>query len=178
MRTQHTTGLLLPASMTRCFACWRLSAAAMLAALLGFLNTAAALEPVKLMEGFDQARLKIVTACGESTEVSVYVAKTPRQHAQGLMNVRSMKSHEGMLFIYARAAPITMWMKNTYIPLDMIFADAQGRIVHMHAGAKPHDTTVISSVAKAALVLELNAGSIEEFGIAVGDRISLLPEKG
>lgn len=177
MNTQHTTGQFSRASLKHGLTRSRLLVVTAVAALLGFSGSTTALEPVKLMDGFDRARLKIVPASGgEPTEIRIYVAKTPQQHAQGLMNVRSMETHEGMLFIYSRVAPVTMWMKNTYIPLDMVFADSRGRVVHMHAGAKPHDTAVISSVEKAALVLELNAGSIERFSINVGDRLSLLPE--
>ncbi len=90
------------------------------------------------------------------------------------MYVTAMDSHEGMLFLYPTAQVISMWMKNTIIPLDMVFADARGTVVHLHAGAVPHDTTIISSVEASALVLELNAGSIDAFGIETGDQLSLL----
>jgi len=147
-----------------------------MALLLGALSSAAALEPAGLMRGFDRARVNIAATAGKTIAIRAYVATTQKQRAQGLMNVRAMGPNEGMLFIYSSAAAINMWMKNTYIPLDMLFADTQGRIVHMHAGAVPHDTTIISSVEKAMLVLELNAGSIEAFGIEIGDKIRLLPE--
>jgi len=139
--------------------------------LLYAAGTADAIEPERLVRAFGQGQITLVTAAKGCTAVDVYIARSQEQRAQGLMQVSAMHRHEGMIFIYPGKRIISMWMKNTLIPLDMVFADEQGVIVHVHPDAVPHDTSIISSVAPAALVLELNAGSINTFGIAVGDRI-------
>jgi len=140
--------------------------------LLYVAGTAAAIEPAQLMRGFDQGQVTIETAANGRTAIDVYIASNHEQRAQGLMQVSAMNRHEGMVFVYPDKSVISMWMKNTLIPLDMVFADKQGRIMHMHRNAVPHDTSIISSVEAVALVLELNAGSIDAFGIAIGDRIT------
>ena len=89
------------------------------------------------------------------------------------MFVTDMADHEGMLFTYGEQRVIAMWMKNTFIPLDMLFATADGEIKHVHRDAVPHDTTVISSVHEVSLVVELNAGRIDALSIAPGHRIIL-----
>lgn len=139
--------------------------------LLYAAGAADAIEPERLVRDFGQGQIIIETAAKGCTAVDVYIARSQQQRAQGLMQVSAMHSHEGMIFIYTDKRAISMWMKNTLIPLDMVFADEQGVIVHVHRDAVPHDTSIISSVEPAALVLELNAGSIDIFGITVGDRI-------
>ncbi len=148
--------------------------AILLLALVSDVNAVFALEPAELVRGFQRAPLVLSTAERGCILIDAYVAQSRQQRAQGLMYVTAMDSHEGMLFLYSTARVISMWMKNTNIPLDMVFADAQGTVVYLHAGAVPHDTTIISSVEESALVLELNAGSIDAFGIETGDQISLL----
>lgn len=141
--------------------------------LLCTVGTTFAIEPAGLMRGFSQGQIIIESARKGCTAIDVYIARSREQRAQGLMRVSGMDSHEGMLFIYSEKQVISMWMKNTLIPLDMLFANEQGVIVHLHRDAVPHDTSIISSAKAAALVLELNAGSIDAFGIAVGDRINI-----
>ncbi|MDO5643567.1 MAG: DUF192 domain-containing protein [Paracoccus sp. (in: a-proteobacteria)] len=75
--------------------------------------------------------------------IRVEIADTPAARAQGLMNVAELAPLSGMLFIYEAPQPAAFWMKNTLIPLDMIFMDAQGVIRHIHADAIPHDLTAI-----------------------------------
>jgi len=135
------------------------------------LQFAAAAEPAGLLRDFAREQLLISTAAKGCTLVDVYVAGTAQQRAQGLMHVRTLGSHEGMVFVYPRRDVIQMWMKNTWLPLDMLFADSEGRIVHMHRNARPHDETIISSRKPVAYVVELNAGSIDRFGITTDDRI-------
>lgn len=146
----------------------------LLLALISDVSAVFGLEPAELVRGFPRAPLVLSTAASGCILIDAYVAQSQQQRAQGLMYVTSMDSHEGMLFLYPTARVISMWMKNTNIPLDMVFADARGTVVHLHAGAVPHDTTIISSVTASALVLELNAGSIDAFGIEPGDQLSLL----
>ncbi len=135
-----------------------------------------AIEPAALVAGLEQAQLRITTQAGRTIELRAYIARTAAQQAQGLMHVRAMAADEGMVFIYPRPRVISMWMKNTYIPLDMLFADTRGQIVNMHAGAMPHDTRIISSGNRASMVVELNAGSIAAYGIATGDSIRIIYE--
>ena len=141
-------------------------------AAIGWTSLAGALQPVELMRGFVRTQL-VLSGTVNCIHIDAFVAQTRSQRAQGLMHVQSMEAHEGMLFLYADPTVISMWMKNTYIPLDMVFADLDGRVVHLHRDAIPHDTTVISSVEPSSLVLELNAGSIDGFGIRTGDQVSL-----
>ena len=135
------------------------------------LQTATAAEPAGLLRDFGREQLLLSTAAKGCTLIDVYVAATAQQRAQGLMHVREMGRHEGMVFIYPRQDVIRMWMKNTWLPLDMLFVDESGRIVHVHRDAKPHDETVISSGEPVSYVVELNAGSAELFGVKAGDRI-------
>ena len=136
-------------------------------------STAAALQPAGLLRDFPQTRL-VIDAGERCTAIDAWVAATQSHHAQGLMFVTAMEEHEGMLFIYGEPRVVAMWMKNTFIPLDMLFATADGEIRHVHRNAVPQDTTVISSEYEVSMVVELNAGRIDALGIGPGDRI-LLP---
>lgn len=138
---------------------------------LWLITSVHAAEPPGLLAGFSRDQLLLTTAAKGCTLIDVYVAETPDQRARGLMHVRAMDSHEGMVFVYPREDVIHMWMKNTWLPLDMLFADGSGRILHLHRDARPHDETVISSRLAVSYVVELNAGSIERFGIRTGDTI-------
>ena len=102
---------------------------------------------------------------------SVEVARTPRQQAQGLMFRRRLGADAGMLFVYVSQEITSMWMKNTLIPLDMLFIDRAGRIVHIVERTIPRSTATISSRRPAAAVLELNAGTVSRLGIKPGDRV-------
>ena len=97
------------------------------------------------------------------------IADTAEERAQGLMYRDNLAANEGMLFLYPAERPITFWMKNTPLPLDMIFIDGNGRIVHVAAMAKPFDTRPISSERPAKAVLEILGGSAGQLGINVGD---------
>lgn len=99
---------------------------------------------------------------------SVEVADDAGERAQGLMFRDSMASSAGMLFVYDRPLHAMFWMKNTLIPLDMIFADATGRVTHVHADAVPHDETPIDGGQGVQYVLEINGGLAAALGIAPG----------
>ena len=96
------------------------------------------------------------------------------------MFVKEMADSQGMLFIYGVTRPVSFWMKNTYIPLDMIFIDKRGVVKKVHANAVPHDTTSISSDVPIRSVLEINGGLAEKLGIVPGTlvRHAELPQKG
>lgn len=116
--------------------------------------------------------LSIETQQG-AVSVSVEVAATPETRETGLMNRTELAPDAGMLFVYPPDRAIALWMKNTLIPLDMLFIDDAGVIQFIKHEAQPHDLTPVPGptgiAARAAL--EINGGRAEEFGIAVGDRV-------
>ena len=95
-------------------------------------------------------------------------ATTPEQQRKGLMGRNQLPAQNGMLFLFNPPRVARMWMKDTLIPLDMLFFDEEGRIVFIHQNARPLDKTVISSRQPVAGVLEINAGEAEKFGITLG----------
>lgn len=84
---------------------------------------------------------------------------------------KEMADHNGMLFFFEENRVVTMWMKNTYIPLDIIFIDQRGIIVHIAKSTVPHSLDVISSHEPVISVLELNAGVTNSLDIHVGDKV-------
>lgn len=106
-----------------------------------------------------------------SVTFKVEVADTAAARAQGLMFVDTMPRFSGMLFIYETTQPLSFWMRNTLIPLDMIFLDARGEIRHIHANAIPHDETPIRAPEPGLAVLEINGGLAAQLNLAVGDML-------
>jgi uncharacterized membrane protein (UPF0127 family) len=102
---------------------------------------------------------------------TVEIATTPEQKGRGLMFRKVMDADKGMLFDYGELTDITMWMKNTYLPLDMIFIDGGGRIVHIQERTVPLSEALISSNGLARAVLELNGGVASKVGLKKGDRV-------
>ena len=140
---------------------------------LGFQAMQAA-EPAQLLGDFGRGQIIIETSQQRCIVSDVYVVDTPLRRRNGLMFVESMEPYEGMLFIYPQAADISMWMKNTLIPLDMLFFNTDLRIHHVHRNAVPLSEAIISSNGQALGVIELNGGAAEHFGILPGDRIIVL----
>jgi uncharacterized membrane protein (UPF0127 family) len=87
------------------------------------------------------------------------------------MHRKSMPQNHGMLFIFEKPQIISMWMKNTYIPLDMLFLDKNGKIIWIHENAKPLDESIISSRFPASFVIELNAGQVKEKNIQITNQV-------
>ena len=114
--------------------------------------------------------LQFVTKSGPH-DFSVEVMRTPAQHARGLMFRRYMPDDRGMLFDFGRNEVVNMWMKNTYIPLDMVFVSREGRVVAIAADTEPLSERTISSGAPVWAVVELNAGAAARMGLAVGDAV-------
>ncbi|SHG36206.1 DUF192 domain-containing protein [Cognatishimia maritima] len=104
-------------------------------------------------------------------QFTVEVADNASERSKGLMGRPSMPTSSGMLFVYHRTRPISFWMKNTLIPLDMIFADERGIVVHVHHNAIPLDETPISSQWPARYVLEVNGGLAQALGVDVGSEL-------
>jgi uncharacterized protein len=128
------------------------------------------LSPRAELQKFPISELTIASATGPH-RFKVEVAETPAQMEQGLMFRTSLGADAGMLFIYPQPTVATMWMENTLIPLDMLFVDAQGRIVNIYQRAVPQSLDVISAAAPVRAVIELNGGTAARLGIAPGDRV-------
>ena len=116
-------------------------------------------------------RVVIETASGARHGFTVELAVTPAEQARGLMYRESLPAGAGMLFLYDTPTPASFWMRNTLIPLDMIFIASDGRIVNIHANAKPLDETPIRAAAPVTGVLEINGGLSARLGIRAGDRV-------
>ncbi len=123
------------------------------------------------LQTFERGQVAIETAQGARHRFEVELAISGEQHAQGLMYRRSLPDDAGMLFIYDRERPLSMWMKNTLIPLDMLFIAGDGRIVHIVERTVPQSLETIFSALPAAGVLEVNGGTAARLGIRAGDRV-------
>src|SRR5690606_29459375 len=118
----------------------------------------------------DPAPLVIVTRDGER-KFTVEIADDYRLRSAGLMFRTEMNDDHGMLFVFERSHPLSFWMKNTPMPLDLIFIDGKGAIVDVLPG-EPFSIAPIGPAAPARFVLELKAGTAEKAGIVRGDRVS------
>ena len=119
---------------------------------------------------FSATDLTIVSAA-QSHRFRVEIANTRAKRERGLMARRNLDQDAGMLFIYEKPRRIRMWMKNTFIPLDMLFIDTMGIITGIRANTIPHSTKTIASSKNVIGVLELNGGTAARLGIKTGDRI-------
>jgi uncharacterized protein len=139
---------------------WLLAAAvAGLCILFGFQARGASFQP-----------LEIVTKSGVHF-FSVEMATTDEEKITGLMYRKELPDGKGMLFDFSPEQQISMWMKNTYISLDMIFIRADGRILRIAENTEPQSTSIISSGGPAKGVLEVIAGTAKKYGIRPGDRV-------
>ncbi len=114
--------------------------------------------------------LAISTSKG-SFSFTVELADTPQSRASGLMHRRELAADAGMLFDFLKTAPVSMWMKDTLIPLDMLFISADGVIVNIAERTVPGSLTQIDSSGPVRAVLELNGGTSARLGISAGDKI-------
>ena len=119
---------------------------------------------------FGQSELFVLSA-GHRYRFDVDVAATAPQHARGVMFRKSMAARKGMLFLFKESRMITMWMKNTFMPLDMIFINSKGVIVHIAISTVPHSLDHISSMFPVNSVLEVNAGVTGRLNIKIGDKV-------
>jgi uncharacterized protein len=102
----------------------------------------------------------------------VWVANSPERQEQGLMFVRDLPQGRGMIFPENPPRTMNMWMKNTYVELDMVFVSAAGRISKIIPHAHPLSETTLSSDAPVAIVLEIGGGEAERLGLSVGDHLA------
>lgn len=115
-------------------------------------------------------RLWLLTRAGERA-IDIEVAETDEEKALGLMFRTSLPDNRGMIFHYGDPQEITMWMRNTYIPLDMLFIRSDGTILRIERRAQPLSDRVIHSGGPAIAVLELAGGAAERLGVEPGDRV-------
>lgn len=116
----------------------------------------------------DLVPLTITGADGTAHVFQVEIAERPDDRARGLMFRDSLAADRGMLFIFPRPERIAMWMRNTRIPLDMLFIGDDGKVAQIHERAVPHSEDIISSRIRVRYVLELPGGTADQLGLAVG----------
>ncbi len=117
------------------------------------------------------SELWIETAAGARYRFAVELAVTPDQQARGLMHREEMAADAGMLFVFEPLRPVSFWMKNTLISLDMLFIGADGRIVNIGERTEPLSTDSVPSDGPVRAVLEINGGLSDMLGIRPGDRV-------
>jgi len=107
-----------------------------------------------------------------SKSYTLEVASKPDDQETGLMRRDSMPSNHGMIFVFQQERPLTFWMKNTRIPLDILFLDATGRVVSIHQ-MKPYDESPTPSGGPCLYAIELNQGQADASGVKAGDRLAI-----
>lgn len=151
---------------------------ALLAAVIGIsalaaplvIPTAPALAQAAAQDEATLEPLTITTASG-AHQFSVEVMRSDEQRARGLMFRRYMPADRGMLFDFKTEQPVMMWMKNTYLPLDMVFIARNGTVINVAENTEPLSERTIPSARPAFAVLELNAGAASKIGLKPGDKI-------
>lgn len=113
----------------------------------------------------------VIEASGGPVRFQVEIADTPEERARGLMFRDALPPDAGMLFVYPHEQVISMWMRNTLIPLDMLFIGADGRVVNIRERAVPGSTETIPSAGPVRAVLELNGGTVARLKLKPGDRV-------
>ena len=121
--------------------------------------------------GLPVRTLAIIGADGRESRWRVEIADTQATRARGLMFRRTLAPDSGMLLTYPTPQPVAIWMKNTYIPLDLLYIDARDRVKQIVKGAVPLSEAHMVSAGPVKSVLELPAGSVARYALAVGDRV-------
>jgi uncharacterized protein len=119
---------------------------------------------------FKRSSLVVVTH-GRDIKFEIELATNDAERARGLMYRKQLGPYEGMLFDFYQEMPVSFWMKNTLIPLDMVFIAADGTVKHVHANAVPMSTDTVPSRFPVRAVLEINGGSAALLGIKPGDKV-------
>ena len=127
-------------------------------------------EGAQTTESFRSSRLEIRS--GDTVHpFAIEIAETFRQRAQGLQYRKSMAPGHGMLFNFRKPVPVSMWMKNTYISLDILFISEQGRIINIARNTVPLSLSYINAMGPAKGALELLAGTVNRLNIKAGDMV-------
>lgn len=153
---------------------WRAGVAALLSALVGLATPSAPLpaqEAVVDLATYPKSDLAIETKAGARHNFRVWIADTEPRQRQGLMFVRDLPPEQGMLFVNRPPRPASFWMKNTYIPLDLLFVDARGKVLHIFERATPLSLEPMGIEAPVRAVLEIKGGESARRGIRTGDRV-------
>jgi uncharacterized membrane protein (UPF0127 family) len=146
-------------------------AATLLCALLCSAAVAASTDARELDRLFDRSMLKIATPDARLHTIDVWIADNDARRARGLMFVEHLADDAGMLFIYPQPQPVSMWMKNTPLSLDMLFVTADGRVHRVVENTRPMSLDTISSGGIVLAVIELKAGSAARMKIQPGARV-------
>jgi uncharacterized membrane protein (UPF0127 family) len=121
------------------------------------------------------AKLQILDSDNKKiTEFTIAIADDENKKMYGLMNLEELPQTHGMLFPFFKNQIVVMWMKNTRIPLDMLFIDKNNLIANIKINAEPYSLNLISSEKKVKKVLEINGGLSEKLGIKIGQKIKIL----
>jgi len=119
----------------------------------------------------DETRATIHTADGKTHQFAIELVDTPDSRAKGLMFRQELAADAGMLFDFYEERAVAFWMRNTFIPLDMLFIAADGTVRNIHVNARPQDPTSIPSDGPVRFVLEIPGGRSVELGIVAGDKM-------
>jgi uncharacterized membrane protein (UPF0127 family) len=129
------------------------------------------------LETLPQERVVLETRASGRHDFRAWRADTPETRASGLMYVAKLEDDQAMIFVYEEPQTISMWMKNTYVPLDMLFVDTRGCIVSIAEQARPLSLKSIQSGSPVVLVVEIKGGGAAARGAKIGDRV-LRPDAG
>ncbi len=134
---------------------------------------AGAAEPAELLESFARRTIVLSPPDAPCIVIDAWLAETPEQMRQGLMFIRTLESDEGMLFNYDPPRRASMWMKNTYVSLDMVFVKADDTVLEVARDTKPRSLRSIRASRRVGWVLELKAGSAASWGIVPGTKMTV-----
>jgi len=115
-------------------------------------------------------KLTLHTAQGQQV-IDIEITETPDEMMRGLMFRKQLADKAGMLFLYDDPREVTMWMENTYIPLDMVFIRADGTVHRIQAWTEPFSRAIVASRGNVVACLELAGGAAERLGLKAGDRV-------
>lgn len=139
--------------------------------MLGLMLTISAGARAEQFKDYEVVPVTITKANGETVKLDIEMAVSDAAEEKGLMFRTSMPENSGMLFTFEQEGIRAFWMKNTLIPLDMVFIQKDGKIVNIHENAVPKDLTPIYSSGRANAVLEINGGRAAQLGLKPGDII-------
>lgn len=128
-------------------------------------------EPTEAQSTLAIEKMDIQTASGQKYRFHIEVAKTMEEKERGLMFRKEVAANGGMIFIFGEAYTPYLWMRNTFVPLDMLFLDKDGYILYIKHSAKPHSLEPIGTGGEAWAVVELQGGISKKLGIRAGDRV-------
>ncbi|HVF18342.1 MAG TPA: DUF192 domain-containing protein [Steroidobacteraceae bacterium] len=158
--------------ISRALATLRSSLGLLLLALLVAQPTCAdPAESAQLDRFFPRSTMQIATPDARLHNFKIWIADNDQRRARGLMFVKHIGEDEGMLFIYPQAMRASMWMKNTFIPLDMLFVAADGKVMQVVANTEPQSLKTIESDSDVIAVIELKGGTASKLHIAKGARV-------